>query len=351
MARSTPAGDVAASIAPARAAKDRARAWLLDQVAPDGTPAMADRGNSWSRLPWAFALCGETAAGHAVLGWATRHGVTAEGGLAQPAYGSGRFGAYPLGHLAMGSLLLERHDVARRVMDRLAALQTPTGGFPIDPPGGEFADLCDLLSTAQAGAAAVLAGRRDVAAPVWRWIAALHALQPTPTYRLFSARRGEALVTEPPQGIAWVVDTDFSKPRQTYFTSGIAAVFLAAYGSATGEPAALEMGHRFLRLNITGTDEQFSDLASVQACKFGWGLAAMHLADPRPEYVPWLQRMVTWFVDRQAADGSWAPSTFLAPEPSLTEKMVKTAEHVMELDRVLAALVGSPDCALQCQLS
>ena len=332
---------LAESIARARAARDRASVWLLGCIGSDGTPDGHETGNSWSRLPWAFALSGETAAGAAVLEWIARNGLRSDGDLAAPAYGIGRVGAYPLGHLAIGAQLLERHDVARRVIGRLAEIQTAEGGFSIDPVGGEFARFCDLLSTAQAGTAAVLAGRADIYEPVHRWVVALRADQPEFSHRLLSARSPAGLVTDPPAALAWIVDTDFAKPRQSYFTAGIAAVFLAAYGQATGDAAALELGHGFLRLNLTGSVEQFDDLASVQACKFGWGLAAMHLADPRNDYVPWLQRMVGWFEARQSPKGAWAPSTFLSPTPSRSEQMVKTAEHLMELNWVLAALAAS----------
>jgi hypothetical protein len=285
-----------------------------------------------------LALCGETAAGSAVLAWADRHGLRDDGDFAAPAFGTGRMGAYPLGHLTMGALLLERHDIARRLLGRLAAIQTSSGGFPVDPVGGEYAHLCDLLSTAQAGTAAIVAGRADIYEPVYRWICSLRAEQPTFTHRLLSARTTDGLFSDPPTALAWIVDTDFTKPRQAYYTSGIAAVFMAAYGQATGDTAAFALGHEFLSLNINGTDEQFSDLGSVQACKFGWGLGAMYIADPNADYVPWLQRMVDWFIARQDDTGAWKPAIFLSPDPSRNERMVKTAEHIMELSWIIAGL-------------
>ena len=330
------------SIARIRAARDKAVRWLLGCIKSDGTPDGADTGNSWSRLPWAFALTGETAAGAAVLAWSARNGLREDGDFAGPGYGKGRFGAYPLGHLAMGAALLERHDIAARVMGRLAAIQTPSGGFPVDPPGGEAAHLCDLLSTAQAGLAAILSGRKEIYEPVYQWVTALRMQQPQFETKLLSARHGEQLVVDPPTALRWVLDTDFSKPRQSYYTAGIAAVFLAAHGTRHGEAAALARGHEFLSLNIHGTAEQFTDHDSVQACKFGWGLGAMYLADPKPQYVPWLQSMVDWFIDRQEESGAWKPSTFLSPNPSRSERMVKTAEHIMEVTVMLAALATVP---------
>jgi hypothetical protein len=67
----------------------------------------------------------------------------------------------------------------------------------------------------------------------------------------------------------------------------------------------------------------------------------MQIVDPRAEYTPWLQRMAEWFVVRLDGEGAWRPSTFMSPEPSTTERMVKTAEHMMELTAIIAALAAT----------
>jgi len=98
------------------------------------------------------------------------------------------------------------------------------------------------------------------------------------------------------------------------------------------------LGHRFLELNIQGVPEQFNDGESVQICKFGWGAAAMQIADPTADYRTHLLRMSDWFIEHQATDGSWRPSGFLSPDPKVHEKMTKTAEHAMEITAMIAAL-------------
>jgi hypothetical protein len=294
-------------------------------------------------LPWTFALSGETAAGHAVLRWAEKHGLTADGALsAGPAYGNGRFAAYPLGHLTMGALLLERHDVAARLFKQLRAIQDASGGFPVDPPGGEAAQICDLLSTAQVGIAALLGGQRDLADAVYTWIERCFKKQPELPARLYVACRGEDVVTAPPRGLEWVLSVDFTKPRQAYFYPGIAAVFLAGYAGQRGERRALALAHQYLALNIQGTTAQFDDMESVQICKFGWGAAAAQLADPSVDYSEHVRRMGNWFIAHQSEDGSWTPSAFFSPKPALTEVMTKTAEHAMEINAVAAALAVLP---------
>ena len=322
----------------ARAARERSLAWLLDHIGSDGGPVGWQDGNGWSRVPWTLSLCGRTEEGAAVLDWAARNALAPDGGFRQgPARGTGRFGAYQLGHLAIGAWRLERYDIANDLLGRLAALQDPkTGGILVCPDGSSR--LTDLLCTAQVGIAALGAGRDDIARGVRAWIACLSAQQPDFPNRLFNMRDGDALVLEPPEGMAWIAVTDFTAPRQTYFYPGIAAVFLAQYAMADGDAEALALGHRLLSANIQGCSEQFDDPDSVQICKFGWGAAAMQIADPSAAYEPWLVRMAAWIEAHQQPDGSWIPSAFVSASPSLVERMTKTAEHAMELDAVIGAL-------------
>jgi hypothetical protein len=321
-----------------RASRDRARDWLLERVCSNGRPADADKGNGWSRFPWTFALLGETGAGASVLEWANREGLGENGDFsAGAAYGEGRFSAYPIGHLTMGALLLERHDVAARLFNRIGALEQ-NGGMPVDVPGGPYADLTDLLSTAQVGMAAILGGRMDLAKRIRDWTLACLAEQPALPNILYTLRSPQGLVTEPPADLGWVAAVKFQEARQAYFYPGIAAGFLGLYAMRTGDKDALAGGHAYLGINLAGTQAQFDDLASVQACKFGWGVALMQIADPTHDYSDTLVQMADWFIARQRSDGSWGPSTFVSPEPSQVELMTKTAEHAMEVTAILAAL-------------
>jgi len=333
----------AAAIERLRASRDRAKAWLLLQVGSDGQPADSDRGNGWSRFPWTLALLGETEAGAAVLEWAARNGLGENGDFsAGAAYGAGRYSAYPIGHLTMGALLLERHDIAARLFDRLAALQDAvTGGMPVDPPGGEFATLTELLSTSQVGMAAILGGRMTMAERIRDWVMACLAEQPELPTVLYTARSRHGVVTDPPVALRWALAVRCGEPRQAYFYPGVAAAFLALYAMRTGDAAALAAGHAYLAINFAGTAAQLEDLASVQACKFGWGVALMQIADPGRDYADTLVKMADWFIARQRADGSWGPSAFISPEPSRVELMTKTAEHAMEVTAILAALAVS----------
>ncbi len=330
-----------AAIGRIRAAHDRGVNWLLSHIEATGKPVGADERNGWGRLPWAFAVAGEREAAARVIAWAERGQISADGGFAPgPARGAGRFGAYPLAHFAIGAWLTERFGTALAAMDALRRMQDPTtGGFAIAPVADRATDVCDLLSTAQAGLAALISGQDDIADLAWLWVRDLVALQPADAgTRFFTFRRGAELLTKPDKALEWLAITDFAKPRQTFYTPGMAAAFLAAYAQRRALPEPLEIAARLLRFNIEGCADQFSDEGSVQICKFGWGTSAMLVADPAGDWLPHVVRMGDWFIAHQEADGAWCPSAFLTPQPSDIDRLIKTAEHVMEVNAILTAL-------------
>jgi hypothetical protein len=324
-----------------RASRDRGVAWLLDHVASNGEPVGARERNGWARAPWALATSGENAAAAAIIGWAERDQITPEGFFAAgPALGAGRFPAYPMAHLAIGAWVTERYDTALKIMSALRQMQDAHGGCPISMPGTAGADIADLLSTGQVGQAAVITGQGDIANGAYRWVSDLLAQQPQDAgSRFYSFRREGDLMIEPGGPLAWPSITDFSQPRQTFYTPGMAAVFLTAYGARYGRlETALETARALLQRNIDGCDAQFDDPESVQICKFGWGAAMVYGHDASSDLLPHVARMGDWFIAHQAADGAWSPSSFFVPEPTVVDKMLKTAEHVMEVNAILAAL-------------
>lgn len=321
-----------------RDSRARATRWLLDHLDDDGTPVGAADRNGWARVPWALALVGEREAGAAVLSWAERNALDGESDFREGPARPTSVQAYWLAHVALGAWLLDRYDTALAIMGRLRNYQDPeTGGVtPGSPRPGAGQD---LICTAQLGVTAIVMGQRDVAEGVFRWLSRLLEAQPELPERLYLVW-DDGLVTDTAPDTAFMTVVDFTKEKQAYFNPGMAAVFLAGYAMQNADESALELGRRFLQLNIEGTPRQFDDLESVQICKFGWGAAAMLEAERTDAYLGHVVRMAEWFIERQAEDGSWVPSTFFSPKPDDVDKLWKTAEHLMELTAISTALAG-----------
>jgi hypothetical protein len=316
----------------------RAVTWLLNAIDSNGRPHGAENGNGWSRLPWTLALAGEVGAAHAVLEWAVREAIDATGNFYGPALGDGSFNHYKLAHLANGASLIGRYDVAELVLDQLERTQAPNGGARIEPAGSPHADVTAMTSTGQMGITAITGGRHEMAHRCRNWMINCLESQPELPHRLYTGRIGEELVLQPIERLAWYLVVDYREPRQAYMHSGCAAAFLAHYAMRYKDAEALAAGHQYLSLNLEGTPAQFTDLASVQACKFGWGAAMLQIADPSSCYEEQLVRMSGWFLDRQAEDGSWGFSTFLSAFHPMVQRMMKTAEHAMEVTALIAAM-------------
>lgn len=327
----------------ARAARDRGLRWLLGHIEANGKPAGSEERNGWGRVPWALALSGEPDTGAAVLRWAAQSQIDDGGDFAAgPARGStGINPSYLLSHFVIGAWLLGDFALANKTMGGVRALRNPsTGGLPFMARGDVRFD--DLLCTAQAGLSAVFAGAGDVADSAYQWILNLVDQQPElANGRLYTLCVGDKLLTEFDKKMSFIALVDFSKAKQAYYYPGMTAAFLTAYAGARGIDEPLEIANRLLQMNIEGSDVQYTDRASVQICKFGWGAAAMRLAGHQGDWIPHVCRMAHWFADWQNEDGSWSPSSFLVKAPGVVDNMIKTAEHVMELNVMLEALGGA----------
>jgi hypothetical protein len=328
-----------------REAQSKSIRWITTHIADDGTPEGADIANSWWRAPWALVIAGEPEIAAAVIGWAERNALTEAGDLRDGPFGGGGVGTptYQLSPIAIASWLLARYDTATAVMDRLQHwTDSATGG------AYEFSDftsnpLQDSLKTAQLGISALVTGRVATSDRVFRWLQSNYDSQPSLPDSLYTGMSRGTLVTDFPEPEAFVRVVKFQEPRQTYFVPGIAGAFLAGYYQQTGKQDALTLGQKFLDLTKNGTDEQFDDTSSVQICKFGWGVAAMHVAAPQSGQLRWVVRMAEWFIRRQRPDGAWAPSEFMTPKPGVLDLFWKTAEHLMELSYIEQALAATPD--------
>jgi hypothetical protein len=64
----------------------------------------------------------------------------------------------------------------------------------------------------------------------------------------------------------------------------------------------------------------------------------IYALDPASDLLPHVARMGDSFIKHQAADGSWAPSALLSECLGIVENMVKSTEHVVEINALLDAL-------------
>lgn len=327
-----------------QASRDRGVEWICSRIGIDGRPAGSDRLNSYYRIPWSLALAGKRDSASAVLGWIVRHALDEQGdlraGAAREPFLSA-MASYPLSQIAIGAWHLEQYDVAKKVMGFVQAnlVDHKTGGAFSERPELRRTGRTDLLSTAQLGIAALTIGDEALADACYRWLAELYRSQPDLPWRLFPCRVGTALLTLPDAAHKeWDVVTDFHRPFQQFYNPGIAAAFLGRYGASKNDADALALARSYLDLTVCGAALQFDYKVNSQACKFGWGAAVLLDVDASDAYAQHALRMATWFVDSQYEDGHWAPSGFLVPNPDDADNLPKTAEHVLHVVTLTAAL-------------
>lgn len=325
-------------------ARDRALHWIDAHVDEEGAPVGCARFNGYYRLPWALAAAGRHDTAARVLGWIEQHALDGSGDWRE---GAPRvpfvhaIATYPHPQLVLGACLLGRQDLARRVLDvvRSRFIDPATGGAFSERPEVRRTGRTDLLCTAQAGLAALAVGDAALADGCHDWLARLLELQPEYPQRLYPCMVGGKLLREASQAhSAWDVVTDFHAPRQQYYNPGIAAAFLARHAVERQRPQALVLARDYLLMNVKGADLQFDHQANAQICKFGWGAATLLEATGAGEHLQQVLRMADWFRAAQRADGSWAPSPFLAPEPDAADCLPKTAEHLLHVVTLASAL-------------
>jgi len=326
-----------------RRARLKAVAWLSERVRDDGEPFGADKRNSWWRAPWALAVGGAPDVASAMLGWIERNALTEDGDLKTGVYGGGSQGSnvYQLSPIAIAAHLLGRYDLSRHVMAKLEQLVDPETGGAFDRQDFAADPVQETLKTAQFGVSALVTGRWDSAKKVRAWLDT-QLQQQDEAGVFYPAQQAGAVVKRFDPAEQLVRRVDFSAPRQMYFFPGIAAAFLAGYAQHSGDADALDLADRYLQYNASGTEEQFTDVQSVQICKFGWGLAMQYGARPTESRLRWLIRMSKWFIQRQNPDGSWAPSSFTCAQPELPDFYWKTAEHLMEVAYMESSLRQRP---------
>lgn len=317
-------------------------AFLVDHIADDGSVADATGGRvTWYRFPWALAVAGETAAAFAVLSWIERSGLGVDGafhgGLVRDPVANRTTNTYAETILAYGAVLLRRLDIARREMDFATRYQdAASGGIYMDRERAGAGDPQLLFPTAQFGMSAVMTGRLDTARTIGEWFVRLWDGQPELPERLYTIWTGDNLLTSVPDDIdRRQVVQEAQQPLQLFYNGGISASFLTQLYMATGEERWLEYARRYQQFSMDCCPEQFE---TKQVCKSAWGSGLLYLATGDETHLPWIARMGAWFADEQDADGGWSNTKAIEADPPLRHRLEITAEFVVHLDTVIAAL-------------
>lgn len=297
---------------------------------------------SWYRIPWALQVSGEAAAAARVLAWIEQFGLGVDGqfhgGFGWDQVANRTTNTYPETILAYGAWLLRRPDIARRCMDFAMRYQDPaTGGIWMtrESTGPESPQL--LFPTAQFGMSAVMTGRTEAAIRAGEWMIRLWDAQPELPNRLYTIwTAANGLMTALTDGIdPRHVVNDSRLERQLHYNGGIAAAFLTHLSMSTGDEGWLDYARRFQAFSMQSCPEQF---LTKQVCKSAWGSGLLYLATGDAMYLPWIEKMGRWFAAGQDVDGGWSNTPYIEPNPPLRHRLETTAEFVVHLDTVIAAL-------------
>ena len=332
-------------IATYQAARRRAVEFLLAQMNDDGSIGPVDQGLYYYRVPWAFAVSGETGPAMRVTEWIRRHMLTAEGEVAGSASPNGdanrQANTYAETCLAYGAHLLRQYDVAQRAIRFALRFQDPsTGGVYRDrertgPDGPQIVYL-----TCQVGMSALITGHLAAAEAAGQFFKRLWEAQPELPARLYTiwTRSG---------GLATVVSSEDERRhyvnesqdvRQMHYNGGMTAAFLARLYLATGDPVWLETARGYQDFSMGSTERQFE---TKQVCKSAWGGGLLAAITHDPRYVDWTARMGDWFVTEQHGDGSWTNTPYLDPNPKMSGKIAITAEFIVHLDTIIGSLAAN----------
>jgi len=328
-----------------RKARERATEFLLDQIQPSGAIGPVGDGLFYYRVPWALAVAGETGPAMKVTEWIRRHMLTPAGeirGEASPDAGVRDLAnTYAETCVAYGAQILRRYDVARPAMDFAVRYQDPvTGGVFSGRDRTAAGDPQIVFLTCQLGMSALLTGHEEAARRAGRFLQRLWQAQPELPERLYTmwTRDGGLVTITPPGADERHVVNDSRNEREYHYNGGMVAAFLGRLYMFDGDAAWLELARAFQDFSMRSTELQFE---TRQVCKSAWGAAVLSMITGERKYADWLLRMGDWFVAIQDADGAWRNTAYLDPNPTLGSRITVTAEFIVHLDSIEAALAAT----------
>ena len=246
---------------------------------------------------------------------------------------------YAEGCLAYGAHLLRRYDIAQRAMAYALRQQSRvSGGIYVDRPLRDVQTPQLLYPTAQVGMTALLLGRPAEARAAGEWLVRLWQAQPELPARLYTMwTDAGSLATSVPEGEERRNYIQESQETYEYhYNGGIAAACLASLYLATGEQRWLETARAYEQFSMQSTPR--ASLRPNRCARARGGTSLLWLATGEQQYLDWTVRMGDWFVAGQTADGHWFNTPYHVPNPTLDANLQITAEFVVHLDHIMAAL-------------
>ena len=329
-----------------REARDKAVAWLLRQLNPDGSISDPKMGFDYYRAPWTFTVVGETAAATAMCAWIRRNLVTPDGRIDGPYRVFDDWVTYRDATLIVGASLAMQYDLSHGLWPRLLALKDPQSGiFPSDRlPGGGMSDAMDVTDGGPGcGFAALAVGDLGTARGIASFLQRLWDVQPSLPNRFYHvwSRSRQAIITEadPEFDAAIMLLDNTLDASQYWFFGGICAAFLCRLWLADPRPEYLELARRYQAFAMDSTDAQFK---YGQVCKASWGASLLYQITGERQYEAFAYRMGDWYLGRQEAEGWWHPNPLVGAPVGPAEVIEVTLEFVMHLDTLIGGLASRP---------
>ena len=321
------------------AAKQRGVDWLLRQLNPDGSIGPVADGFTYSRLPWTFAIAGETRHAIRMCDWVRQNQFDDTGDFTGISPRGLEAYAYENAVFIYGAHMCRQFDLSYRAYQRLLAHFDPlSGGFRHRPEGNGIPADENIPTAAQAGKSALMMGDIETAERVGDWFQRVWDTQPELPDRLYYVWSADtqALVTDFPEDRAKAYVVEAQGTRQRFTCGGIAAAFLVRLYQATCATGWLDLARAYQAFSMNSTERQFE---VPQVCKTGWGSALLYQVTREPIYRDWTVRLGEFYIATQHTDGHWEN---LPPNDNFANHITIPAEFVMHLDTLIGALSLSP---------
>jgi len=315
---------------------DRGVAWLLGQQNPDGSMDPVEGGiGGYYKVPYAFSLTGNVAAGVRLVDWVRENNFAADGdfkGLSPRLGPHTTYYHYANSWLVCGAERLGQFDISRPAAQFLMDLQDDSGGFPTAGPEAKPGDAIDLMSTPIAGLACLWVGAVECAQRTGDLLVRMLDEQPMPDERLYFIRDANGLVVDfpPEEATQHVIDT--APEKQWYFICGACAAFLVRLCRATGASRHLRAAQQYVEFCTRCAADRYS---TPQSGKVGWGSALLFGLTGDEEYEKMARAVGDYLVESQQDDGTWR-NPVVSQEAYVI--MDATAEFVVELCEIIEGL-------------